>query len=482
MNRLLPVCILAALALSACTGAQKVDDTPERPALMDAGALVTKYARWLPADAVGVGVIDVDATIRYVAGEPVPMDDPEREAKLAAREDALRADLSKLSRERLGMDLTGASTIIVGGGPIMQSMIVLGVTPAAEDAVEVEGMKAFKVVPRHPADAEAMGDGAPEKWLPWALALPGGEGVVLFAGKQRLETLAGSDGMSLAKAEVLGEYADALSRLPSRVAFVMGTGALAPLLGEFEDEVGFKAPRIVSMTFGDHVGVLLRGDPASLEAIEDIRREQQDTVIGELEPRYQARAEQATPLALAVTLGYHLALGSEEVLDVRLDGDALSYSMPARFLAPSASAGVLAAIAIPAFLRSVKKSKTAEADGMMRKLTDGARVLYTNDCTRPPVLASTSEVPRDGGKEIPIQGDDAARDALGVAFVDPLYFSYDAYYDADDPNRYVVRARADFKTGGPMHTVTQYIDLIPADADGACEAYVGPPFTMNEFE
>ncbi len=236
------------------------------------------------------------------------------------------------------------------------------------------------------------------------------------------------------------------------------------------------------MTFGDHIGVLLRGDPASLEAIEDIRKEQQDTVLNELEPYYTARNEQVTPLALAVTLGYHLALASEEALDVRLNGDALSYSIPSRFLAPSAGAGVLAAIAIPAFLRSVKSSKTDEADGTMRQLIDGARSIYTKDCTRPPVLASTSEVPKDGAKVMPSAGDDAARSALGVAFVDPQYFSYDAYYDADDPNRYVVRARADFTAGGPMHVVEQYIDLVPADANGNCEAYAGPPFISNEFE
>ena len=41
--------------------------------------------------------------------------------------------------------------------------------------------------------------------------------------------------------------------------------------------------------------------------------------------------------------------------------------------------GILAAIAIPAFLRAVKKSKTSEAEGMMRKMADGAKSYFTSE-------------------------------------------------------------------------------------------------------
>ena len=41
--------------------------------------------------------------------------------------------------------------------------------------------------------------------------------------------------------------------------------------------------------------------------------------------------------------------------------------------------GILAAIAIPAFLRAVKKSKVSEADGNVRKMVDGAKASFTSD-------------------------------------------------------------------------------------------------------
>ena len=41
--------------------------------------------------------------------------------------------------------------------------------------------------------------------------------------------------------------------------------------------------------------------------------------------------------------------------------------------------GILAAIAIPAFLRAVKKSKVSEADGNVRKMVDGAKAYFTSE-------------------------------------------------------------------------------------------------------
>lgn len=41
--------------------------------------------------------------------------------------------------------------------------------------------------------------------------------------------------------------------------------------------------------------------------------------------------------------------------------------------------GILAAIAIPAFLRAVKKSKVSEADGNVKKMMDGAKAYFTSE-------------------------------------------------------------------------------------------------------
>ncbi len=510
-------CVAACVALSACAGAQKVEEE-RAPALMNAGEVVERYARWLPGDSIVVAVVDVDATIAYVAGEPIPMLDPDREAKVAARKVALREDLSRLSRERLGMDVTGASKIIVGGGLLMQTVVLLGVSPAAKDAVDVEGMKAFQIAPRHPEDEQVLDRVARDGIVPWALALPEGKGVVLFANRRSLDALAGSDGMSLAKANIKEEYVGALGRLPSRLAFVAGTGALAPFLGEFEAEVGFKAPRIVSGTFGDHLGVLLRGDPAALEALEDMRKEQQETVLGQIEPQYAKLGEMPTPVAMGVAMGYHLTLGLEEKLDVRLEGDSLSYTISSNLMATTASAGVLAAIAIPAFLRSVKKSKTAESEQVMRKMVDGAKTYFTIEHKYEPsqpwhvdptggsrigfpvvweeyvfpggtdfTFRSSDEIPQGGAKVSPKPFESlspleqAALNKLGVDLNEPLYFRYTI---TTGPQRgygatFMITAEADFDPSSPaVHTVVTEVRV----DEYTQEVQVTPPFTINEFE
>lgn len=41
--------------------------------------------------------------------------------------------------------------------------------------------------------------------------------------------------------------------------------------------------------------------------------------------------------------------------------------------------GILAALAIPAFMRTIKKSKAAEAEGMIKKMSDGAKAYFSSE-------------------------------------------------------------------------------------------------------
>lgn len=59
---------------------------------------------------------------------------------------------------------------------------------------------------------------------------------------------------------------------------------------------------------------------------------------------------------------------------------------------------------------------------------------------------------------------------------EPMYFSYDAVNSGDTM---VISARADFKPGGPVHTVTQTLTL---DRSSGCEVVEQPVLTLNAFE
>ena len=198
--------------------------------------------------------------------------------------------------------------------------------------------------------------------------------------------------------------------------------------------------------------------------------------------------------------------------------------------------GILAAIAIPAYLRSVKKSKVSEAEGNMRKIADGSKTYFTSEQKRSaatggdqpwhPIGTGPSEAagmpmqwdayvfpgaavgftttagynqtadfataPTGGSKQIPFDGITltpaaqpelhAILNKLGVDFTSPVYFQY-AYLPSGvgiSANA-KVQALANFKTGAGdavAHTITQDIGV----DDATQEVTVGPFVTTNEFE
>ncbi len=204
--------------------------------------------------------------------------------------------------------------------------------------------------------------------------------------------------------------------------------------------------------------------------------------------------------------------------------------------------GILAAIAIPAFLRSVKKSKTSEAEGTMRKMADGAKGYFqseqkfsqpqANGGEQPwhagvaaqgnintfgmPVpwaqyafpggagyqfntalaaadggngLATCTDAPTGGAKQLGFAGAasqptttmdlNAVLNRLGVSFPDQYYFTY--VYDnagVGQASELTIQALAEFKTGGNCHTIEQIISV----DDVTQEVLVGPANTSFEYE
>lgn len=193
--------------------------------------------------------------------------------------------------------------------------------------------------------------------------------------------------------------------------------------------------------------------------------------------------------------------------------------------------GILAAIAIPAFLRYIKTSKVSEAEGMMKKMSEGAKAYFTSEQrysdenngdqpwhvgTSTPGETNTNGMPvswddyvfpggstgveicsheggtlctsfpEGGAKLIPGNVDDYENDVkatlnkLRVGFEDATYFVYE--YEAEGTAgeaQATVRAIADFSTESEdMHTITQ---LLGVDSI-AQEVNISPASTTFEFE
>jgi len=197
--------------------------------------------------------------------------------------------------------------------------------------------------------------------------------------------------------------------------------------------------------------------------------------------------------------------------------------------------GILAAIAIPAFLRYIKSSKVSEAEGMMKKMSEGAKTYFTSEQrysktagaggdqpwhvgdaaagkansygmpvawsmyvfpgggTTPAICSalgsgSCADTDASGGsKLIPNNSgfaigssEGATLKKLKVAFEDPTYFVYG--YDQSgtgEDSAVVVSARANFsKASAEVHKIEQFISVNASTQEPIISAGV----TTNEFE
>jgi Tfp pilus assembly protein FimT len=177
--------------------------------------------------------------------------------------------------------------------------------------------------------------------------------------------------------------------------------------------------------------------------------------------------------------------------------------------------GILAAIAIPSFMRYMKSSKAAEAENIMRKMADGATSYFTSQqvycggitdgCAEPwhssgqqgmPVpysdkvfpggttnvqLKTNDSVPDGGSKYVPSSFSgtgnyEAAAKKLNLSLGDPLYFQYSYANQSGTGNSAsaTIQAEHDFENDdGNNHTVTQTLTVSEGEVQrgGAVTSY-----------
>ena len=148
--------------------------------------------------------------------------------------------------------------------------------------------------------------------------------------------------------------------------------------------------------------------------------------------------------------------------------------------------GILSAIAIPAYLRAVRKAKSSEADGLVTMIAEGAKARWAATCQFPPELKPTGSISEisGGSKYTPDAVDAEFTNQVGVAFDEPLYFIYTTRLDevSDTGASYVITAKADFQVdlSHSYHTVEQRV--VGLRGPDGCTAEVTPAVTLHSFE
>lgn len=139
-----------------------------------------------------------------------------------------------------------------------------------------------------------------------------------------------------------------------------------------------------------------------------------------------------------------------------------------------------ASIFIPAFLRAVKKSKHAEAEGTFHQAQTHIQNHWAEHCQMPLSVITTSRVPAHGDTIAPSQRvKQAWAKTLGVHFEEELYFNYQGTRIIDgDAQSYKLVAKADFIAGDAIHTYTQHF----IGDTQTCTLSLEPPTLSNEFE
>jgi type II secretory pathway pseudopilin PulG len=136
--------------------------------------------------------------------------------------------------------------------------------------------------------------------------------------------------------------------------------------------------------------------------------------------------------------------------------------------------GILAAIAIPSFMKFTNRAKTAEAQMLVMSIGNAAATHYMNNCAFPPSAAPSSAVPK-GGEQLPPNFAGPGWNELALTDTAPKFFSYSTQSNGE---KYIVTALADFDEGGPKSTVT--VELTGDKT--ACMAEMGSVKKENELE
>lgn len=352
---------------------------------------------------------------------------------------AFDKELTEFVTQRLGLDVSGVATVVgfamAGEGPQV-AVILPGVKGELRGASDEDGI-AYRALPD--GIAALVGETAVV-----------GQGTAVRAAVAVLQGKA--DGFGKANPEVMAEL---LAETDG--AFV--GGMVLP------GELPLPEPKALAKQYGiERVFVqfgkrglyaVAKGEAKGLEQVANLAAAGLDAASRQLDVMHGVASDAEAPFEAGLTaiLQYHLGTAGIAAARPVLEGNALKVEIPismAEVPGIVAVVGMLAAIAIPAFMKYIKRSKAMEAKMMLRKMADGARMLALEGVRMPPPGGPTPPLGsccETGDKCLPDASlwESEPWVALQFSMDEPHYYSYQF---VPGPNGFVVRAMGDLNCDG----------------------------------
>ena len=419
----------------------------------------------VPATADGVALLDLSAALHTWSPWLLALPAGGADAK------ALVADLADILERRLGVDIRGATTAVVFvRADKLAGAVLLGVRGApagGKPAGEKDGVALVSV--KGPVVAAALEQG---------LAIgtrPAVELLIETAKGKAPNAAKGAEAKELrAVLDAVGPGGIRAAGSPTRLSLPVEELGV-PALPWLAFAVGEGGATIVGKGTKEQVSATERAIREALDSSERQAAALRDGSAGD------PGSELAGILAVHANRPFRKHLHVEntgEQLTVRVSGNELLV------LVGVAYTGVVAAVAIPAFIKYTRRSKTTEAIDNLDRLYKDAAVYYVTPrvdptgaklpCSLPPSVGWTpagSPCDHKGGKYPggPDEWSDPTWRALGFQIDGPHYFRYkfDANPTVKD-GKFTITASADLDCDGVWSTFERYGFADPDAGPGEC--------------
>lgn len=364
-----PAGLLVCVALVACDSKKDAPATTEAaPAIAAAlapavgpkltGAIAISDA--VPADAFAVAVVRMPGSWLDAMKGLDPIGSSAEDYEL------LRKDLDEITQARLGLalgDITGASAFAIDEETF--AAVIDGVSGTPKGKADAQGIVALEGFP----DVHAVMIGK-QLVIGSPTAVTAALAASTDASKRFSANAAMKDWITANTDGAAAVVAVDVTRAPKQlVGGVKGVERGFAVLGSKRFAVAVEGDPAVMKGFADQADILVKAGLAEMKKLESTMRASDETltILGAAFTAHQARRLER--LAKPVLDGKRLSL------EIPLDTDSAMTLV--------AMAGIGAAIAIPAFTKYMRRSKTSEARVQLAKMFDAASAYFNEEQVAP---------------------------------------------------------------------------------------------------
>ncbi|MGE3454420.1 MAG: hypothetical protein AB7O24_04840 [Kofleriaceae bacterium] len=357
--------VVAAAALTSCkrTGTE-AGGGPSKPGVTSPA--IVELLNAVPANAMALGFVDAPKPpwSLLVDGTFMPLSEPARKT--------LDKELRDYVAKYVGLDVSkvqyavGFGTVLPPGGAVLIKAV--GGELKLPGATDHEGAKLWKVDPRQQLSLAIKGD-----LVVFGKDVSVRDVLATVAGKQKSVTTENKPLVDWLRKETEG----------AALAFAGVVPKGLPVPSELS---GIERVSIRAGSSG--FGAVVEGDPATLDRLQKMYEQESAKALAQIEEAHQmALAGDIPPPqgGLAIIAAAYAKEYAARIKPMRA-GNRLSIAVDLDLAGGAgivAGIGVLSAVAIPAFMDYMKKSKKTEAALQLNKLAKNAKVVFSTDGAYP---------------------------------------------------------------------------------------------------